>query len=83
HWNKRLRLVIDPKARMRMRINRLINGVGCVIAAGVLIVVIVSKFLAGAWIAVAAMAVLYLVMGAIPRPYSRVASEIAPDAEVD
>ena len=38
HWNKRLRLVIDPKARMRMRINRLINGVGCVIAAGVLIV---------------------------------------------
>lgn len=83
HWNKRLRLVIDPKARMRMRINRLINGVGCVIAAGVLIVVIVSKFLAGAWIAVAAMAVLYLVMGAIHRHYSRVASELAPDAEVD
>lgn len=83
HWNKRLRLVIDPKARLRMRVNRLINGAGCIIAAGVLIVVIVSKFLAGAWIAVAAMAVLFIVMGAIHRHYARVASELAPDAEID
>ncbi|MCM1012647.1 MULTISPECIES: APC family permease [unclassified Brevibacterium] len=83
HWNKRLRLVIDPKARMRMRFNRAVNTVGCVIAAGVLIVVIVSKFLAGAWIAVAAMAGLFLVMGAIHRHYSRVASELAPEANVD
>jgi amino acid transporter len=72
HWRKRLRLVIDSKTRVRMHFNRVVNTVGCVLAAGVLIVVIVSKFLAGAWLAVVAMAGLYLVMGAIHRHYSRV-----------
>ncbi|WP_309130021.1 APC family permease [Brevibacterium sp.] len=83
HWNKRLRLVIEHRTRLRMHVNRVINAVGCVIAAGVLLVVIVSKFLAGAWIAVAAMAALYLVMGAIHRHYARVAQELASVAEVD
>lgn len=82
HWNKRLRLAIDHRARLRMRVNRVVNALGCVIATGVLLVVIVSKFLAGAWIAVAAMAALFLVMGAIHRHYRRVAAELAPDAEV-
>ncbi|WCE42019.1 APC family permease [Brevibacterium sp. BDJS002] len=81
HWNKRLRLVIDSKARVRMHFNRLVNGAGCIIASGVLLVVIVSKFLAGAWLAVAAMAGLFLIMGAIHRHYSRVARELAPEAD--
>ncbi|WP_064485791.1 APC family permease [Brevibacterium linens] len=83
HWRKRLRLVIDSKTRVRMHFNRVVNTVGCVLAAGVLIVVIVSKFLAGAWLAVVAMAGLYLVMGAIHRHYSRVTRELAPDADVN
>ncbi|MGO2038227.1 MAG: APC family permease, partial [Brevibacterium sp.] len=83
HWNKRLRLVIDSKARLRMHANRIINAAGCVIAGGVLLVVIVSKFLAGAWLAVAAMAGLYLVMGAIHRHYGRVTSELTPETDVD
>src|SRR5699024_4058473 len=65
HWRKRLRLVIDSKTRLRMHLNRIINAVGCVLAAGVLIVVIVSKFVAGAWLAVVAIAGLDLVIGAI------------------
>ena len=83
HWRKRLRLVIDSKTRLRMHLNRIINAVGCVLAAGVLIVVIVSKFVAGAWLAVVAMVGLYLVMGAIHRHYARVARELAPDADAN
>ncbi|HJF76976.1 MAG TPA: DNA-binding protein, partial [Brevibacterium linens] len=71
------------KTRVRMHFNQVVNTIGCVLAAGVLIVVIVSKFLAGAWLAVAAMAGLYLVMGAIHRHYSRVTRELAPDADVN
>src|SRR5699024_8425637 len=50
---------------------------------GVLIVVIVSMFVAGAGLAVVAMAGLYLVMGAIHRHYARVARELAPDADAN
>ena len=44
----------------------------------VLIIVLLTKFLLGAWIAIAAMAVIYLVMLAIRRHYDRVAAELEP-----
>jgi len=39
HWRKRLRLVIDSKTRMRMHFNQVVNAVGCVLAA----IVVVSE----------------------------------------
>ena len=45
----------------------------------VLVIVLVTKFLLGAWIAIAAMAVIYVLMLGIRRHYDRVAARAGPD----
>ena len=77
HWNRLLRTEQEAVARRRMRRSQMINTFGLVTTAAVLVVVLVTKFLAGAWIAIAAMAVIYLLMTAIRRHYDRVAEELA------
>jgi hypothetical protein len=47
----------------------------------VLVIVLVTKFLLGAWIAIAAMAVIYLTMLGIRRHYDTVAHELEPPDE--
>jgi hypothetical protein len=44
--------------------------------ATVLVIVLITKFLLGAWIAIAAMAAIYVLMTAIRRHYDRVAEEL-------
>ncbi|MFD2764729.1 APC family permease [Micromonospora eburnea] len=78
HWNRHLRRERDPEARRRMVRARAINGFGMVLTGTVLIIVLVTKFLLGAWIAIAAMAVIYLLMLAIRRHYDGVAAELEP-----
>ena len=76
HWNRLLATETDPAARRRMQRSRLINGFGGVMTGLVLIVVLITKFTRGAWIAIAAMAVFYVMMLAIRRHYDRVAVEL-------
>jgi hypothetical protein len=61
--------------------SRAINGFGMCLTGAVLAVVLVTKFLLGAWIAIAAMAVMYTLMLAIRRHYDRVAAELDPADE--
>lgn len=77
HWNRHLSTETDGAARRRMRRAQGINAFGLVMTAAALIIVLVTKFLAGAWIAIAAMAVIYLVMSAIRKHYDRVAAELS------
>ncbi len=81
HWNKLLRVEHDPQARRKMRRSQTINAVGFCCTAVVLVIVLITKFLAGAWIAIVAMAVIYLTMQAIKRHYERVSREIAADED--
>jgi amino acid transporter len=81
HWNRLLRTERDPAVRRRMYRSRTINGVGLVMTGTVLVIVVVTKFLAGAWISIVAMAVIYMVMLAIRRHYDHVATELAPADE--
>nr|WP_101649763.1 APC family permease [Brevibacterium ihuae] len=81
HWTVRIRRIVSSPVRRRMQLNRVVNGLGFVLTALVLVVVLVTKLAGGAWIAVAAIAVLYLVMGLIHRHYTRVDSELAPDED--
>ncbi|HEY1485156.1 MAG TPA: APC family permease, partial [Micromonosporaceae bacterium] len=81
HWNRLLRTERDPIKRHKMFRSRVINGVGLVMTGFVLILVVVTKFLAGAWISIAAMVVIYMVMVAIRRHYDHVATELAPAEE--
>jgi amino acid transporter len=81
HWNRLLKTQRDPNVRRRMYRSRAINGFGCALTGAVLIVVLVTKFLLGAWIAIAAMLVIYTLMLAIRRHYTRVAAELQPTDE--
>ena len=67
----------------RMRRSQAINGFGAVMTGTVLVIVLITKFLLGAWIAIAAMAVIFVLMLAIRRHYDRVAPSWTPAGETD
>ena len=81
HWNRHLRTEEDPRERTRMKQARLINTIGFIATGAVLIVVLVTKFLAGAWIAIVAMTALFILMKGINRHYAAVSEELTPDEE--
>ncbi|MFM7212709.1 MAG: amino acid permease, partial [Actinomycetota bacterium] len=76
HWNRELRAVADPTERRQMKRSRVINGVGFVMTGSVLVIVLATKFLQGAWIVVVAMPVIFVFMQAIHRHYERVREEL-------
>ena len=81
HWTRHLRLERDEAARRRMQRSRVVNGLGAVMCALVLLVVLITKFQAGARYAILAMAVLFALMLGIRKHYERVSQELAIDWE--
>jgi amino acid transporter len=81
HWTRHLATERDPAARRRMQRSRVINAVGLTFTAAVLVIVLITKFLAGAWIAILAMVCFFLIMRGIRRHYDSVADELAAEDE--
>ena len=81
HWTRLLRIETDPAGRRRMQRSRVINTIGLVMTGTVLVVVLITKFLAGAWIAIVAMSSLFVLMKLIHQHYATVQAEL--DAAVD
>jgi amino acid transporter len=81
HWNRLLREETDPDVRRRALRSRVINAVGAGFTGLVLVIVLVTKFLSGAWIVVLAMPLLFLMMRSINRHYSTVAAELVADED--
>ena len=81
HWNRHLKVETDPKVRARMKRSRIINAVGAVMSGIVLLVVLITKFQAGARYAIIAMAVLFVLMLGIRRHYRLVAEELKLDED--
>jgi amino acid transporter len=79
HWNRNLRSETDPDARSKMKRSRAVNAVGLAMTATVLVIVLLTKFLAGAWIAIVAMICVFLLMRGIGRHYDRVHEELEID----
>ncbi len=79
HWSRHLATETDAHERRRMMRSRLINTIGLGMTSVVLVIVLITKFLAGAWITILAMIFFYLVMQRISRHYERVESELAAD----
>jgi amino acid transporter len=79
HWTRHLKTETDPAARRKMVRSRIINAAGLAMTAVVFVVVLVTKFLAGAWIAILAMAVFFLIMQGIHKHYDAVSAELAAD----
>ncbi|HET8993810.1 MAG TPA: APC family permease [Rhodococcus sp. (in: high G+C Gram-positive bacteria)] len=76
HWTRHLAVETDPSERGRMIRARMINGLGLIATAVVLIIVLVTKFSGGAWIAVLMILVIFVLMKAIRRHYDSVAAEL-------
>ncbi|MET9201921.1 APC family permease [Gordonia sp. NPDC003585] len=83
HWTRLLRTETDPRARRRMMQSRVINSVGLVMTATVLIVVLITKFTAGAWIAILAMVAIFILMKLIHHHYASVQTELERAQEND
>ncbi len=80
HWTRLLRTETDRAARRRMQRSRVINAVGLTITGAVLVVVLITKFTRGAYLALLAMGGLYLLMLAIQRHYNHVRAELEVEA---
>lgn len=84
HWNRLLATEKDRAKRRHMIRSRAINTFGAFFTGLVLVVVLVTKFTHGAWVALLGMCIFYATMTAIRRHYDRVAEEIAaPETPTD
>jgi amino acid transporter len=81
HWNRNLPGETDPARRRQMKRSRVINTIGAIVTSLVLVIIVISKFTEGAWIAVVAMLVLFVMMRGIRRHYDNVKAELAPTDE--
>jgi len=81
HWTRHLATEKDPAVRRRMTRSRMINAVGLAMTAVVLVIILITKFLAGAWITILAMAGFFVLMRGIRRHYDQVSDELAADEE--
>jgi amino acid transporter len=79
HWTRHLATERDPAARRRMVRSRIINTIGLSFTAVVLVVVLITKFLAGAWITILAMIFFFMIMRGIRAHYDSVSLELAAD----
>ncbi|WP_258805649.1 APC family permease [Pseudarthrobacter sp. NS4] len=81
HWGRQLKLARDKTLRRRIIKSRTINSIGFGMTAVVLVIVLVTKFEQGAWIALLAMFILFLIMWSIRGHYDNVAKELAVDED--
>jgi len=77
HWTRHLKTEKDPKRRAHMQRSRVINTIGLTGTGVVLVIVLASKFIYGAYLAVLAMAAVFMLMRGINRHYRKVAQEVA------
>ncbi len=77
HWNRHLKAETDPAERRRMHRSRAVNTFGLAMTAVVLIVVLLTKFLEGAWIAILAMGTFFMIMKSIRNHYDKVREELS------
>lgn len=69
HWRRQSRSGFDP--------SMLVNGIGAVMTAGALVIIILAKFTEGAWISLLAIGALVMLFRGIRKQYQKVAHELA------
>ncbi|MEP7089986.1 MAG: APC family permease [Nocardioidaceae bacterium] len=81
HWTRLLKTETDHSERRRMFRSRAINTFGLAMTAVVFVVVLLTKFLAGAWIAILAMGTFFMLMRSIRKHYDNVGRELTVEAD--
>ena len=75
HWNRSIPSAPHAR-RSRMRVSRIINIVGAISTAVVLVIVLATKVVQGAWIAILAMVAIFAMMKSISRHYGAISREL-------
>jgi amino acid transporter len=81
HWSRIIKSSANPEECSKAKRSRVVNTVGFLMTGSVLIIVLATKFMHGAYIVCIAMPVIYLIMKAIKRHYDKVARELTPSDE--
>ena len=79
HWRTQLAVTTESVRRRQLRRAQSINATGATVTGMVLIIVVRYKFLAGAYLAIAAMVAIFFLMQAIHRHYDAVSDELRPE----
>jgi amino acid transporter len=82
HWNRLLGTQTDPAARRATLRRRAISSFAFITTGFVLLIVLVTKFVSGAWIAIVAMTCLWFLMRGIHAHYESVARELTVSEDV-
>lgn len=82
-WRRRLVHTPGARARAAVRVRLVITAVAWVVTALAGVVVLVTRFTQGAWVALLAIVLGSLVMGRIRGHYDAVGRELAPDPQDD
>jgi amino acid transporter len=81
HWTRHLKTEADAGKRRQMMRSRVINAIGLTMTGVVLIIVLLTKFTHGAYIAILAMAGLFLLMKGIHRHYETVRKQMTAEGD--
>jgi amino acid transporter len=81
HWTRYLKTESDAGKRRQMHRSRVINAIGLTMTGIVLVIVLLTKFTHGAYIAIIAMAVLFVLMKGIHRHYDTVGKQMAVEGD--
>nr|WP_202888059.1 APC family permease [Kribbella solani] len=81
HWTRHLKTETDGAKRRHMYRSRVINTVGLTMTSVVLVIVLLTKFTHGAYIAIIAMAALFLLMKGIRRHYETVRKQMSAEGD--
>ena len=80
HWTRSLGVSTDANERRAMKRSRVVNVIGFLISGSVLIIVMATKFIHGAWMALLLMALVFVVMMGIRKHYRSAKKELeVPD----
>src|SRR6185503_11467585 len=81
HWRRRLRECPQDRTRCAVRLG--VNGLGTLATGAALLVILVAKFRAGAWVTIAALPALLALFKLVRRHYVRVARQIRTREPLD
>lgn len=83
HWRRTLVTTPGRSARMAVRTRLTVNALGFLVSAVVALVVLTTRFVQGAWVALLAIGLLVLVMTRVRGHYASVSQELEIAAEED
>jgi amino acid transporter len=83
HWRRALRSQPDSKQKRRVRVQLVINSIGAFATAAALVVIIVAKFVEGAWITVLIVPAVIALLVSIKRYYLRLERRMRQTSALD